>query len=75
MLLVFACVLCSSYVERRSLTIPFQNLDSNGHERSASGGSTTAVVGLALDNSDLDLGAHEYRLAQTLTDEYAMNLS
>jgi hypothetical protein len=60
---------------KAALTMPFQNLESNHHDRSASGGSTTAVVGLALDDSDLDLGAHDYRLPQTLTDEYAMNLS
>ena len=54
----------------------FQNLDSTpGHDRSASDGSTTAVVGLALDNSDLDLGANDYRLAQNLTDEYVSHLS
>ncbi len=65
-------------MEGQSLTIPFQNSDSNpnhSHDRTASGGSTTAVVGLALDSSDLDLDTPDYRLVQTLTDEYASHLS
>ena len=62
------------YMEGRSLTITFQNPDSNSaHDRSASGGSMTAVVGLALD--DGDTGAPDFRLVQTFTDEYASHLS
>ena len=54
----------------------FQNFDLNhAHDRSASDGSTTAVVGIVLDNSDLDLGAPDYRVVQTFRDEYASHLS
>jgi len=57
--------------ERRS-THDRQNSDPNtsSHERSESGGSTTAVVGMVLDT-----GKDDYRNVQTLPDEYASHLS
>jgi hypothetical protein len=56
------------------LTIKIQNSNNSArsHEQIESDGSVTAVVGLALDK---DHEGGDYRLAQTLTDEYASHLS
>jgi len=71
-LFMITCVRASRYLMQEDVIDDetIQNSNTPSHERSGSGGSTTAVVGMVLNQ-----GEDDYRIAETVPDEYASHLS